>query len=41
MVGVRGLLDSATIKCCLEFLDILWKCWGQIMEDTAKESVTR
>ncbi len=24
VVGVRCLLDSATIKCCLEFLELPW-----------------
>ena len=29
VVGVRGLLDDATIKCCLEFLEIprQSRCW--------------
>ena len=39
VVGVRGLLDSAAIQCCLEFLELPRKCWRRIIEDTAKESV--
>ena len=39
VVGIRGLLDSAAIQCCLEFLEIPRKCWLLIIEDTAKESV--
>ena len=40
VVGVRGLLDDETIKCCLRFLEIPRQCWQQIVADTAKESVT-
>ena len=39
VVGVRGLLDDGTIKCCLEFLEIPRQRWQQIIADTAKESV--
>ena len=38
-VGVSGLLDNATIKYCLEFLETLRQCWQRIIADTAKESV--
>ena len=38
VVGVRGLLDGDTIRCCLEFLEIPRQCWKRIIEDTAKDS---
>jgi hypothetical protein len=39
VIGVRGLLDSETIKCCLEFLTLPRQSWKQIIENAAKESV--
>ena len=39
VVGVRGLLDSDTIKSCLEFLEIPRKRWRPITENAARESV--
>jgi len=33
VIGVRYLLDSAAIKCCLEFLEIQRKCGRQIIEE--------
>ena len=39
VVGVRGLLDSDTIKSSLEFLEIHWQHWRQITEDAARESI--
>ena len=35
VVGVRGLLDSDTIKSSLEFLEIHWQHWRRITEDAA------
>ena len=39
VVGIRGLLNSATIKNCLEFLTVPRQRWERIIEDVAKESV--
>ncbi len=39
VVGVRGLLDSDTIKSCLEFLEIPRQRWRRITEDASRESV--
>ena len=39
MVGIRGLLNIATIKSCLEFLTVPRQRWERIIEDVAKESV--
>ena len=38
MVGIRGLLNSAMIKSCLEFLAVPRQRWERIIEDVAKES---
>ena len=38
-VGIRGLLNSAAIKNCLEFLTVPRQRWERIIEDVAKESV--
>jgi hypothetical protein len=40
VIGVRGFLDSESIRCCLEFLELPLQSWWQIIKDTAKESVT-
>jgi hypothetical protein len=40
VIGVRGLFDSESIKCCLEFLELPLQSWRQIIEDMAKVSVT-
>jgi hypothetical protein len=39
VVGIRGLLNSAAIKSCLEFLAVPRQRWERIIEDVAKESV--
>ena len=35
VVGIRGLLNSATIKSCLEFLTVPRQRWERIIEDVA------
>jgi hypothetical protein len=40
VIGVRGLLDRESIKCCLEFLELPLQSWRKIIEDAAKASVT-
>ncbi len=39
VVGISGLLNSAAIKSCLEFLTVQQQRWEQIIEDVAKKSV--
>ena len=39
VVGIHGLLNSATIKSCQEFLTVPRQRWERIIEDVAKESV--